>query len=260
MVASTLSLCASGPALVLSQRKTKGVENSGEGKTYHKTPPQKRFWTPPPPMIRFAPHLFAPCHFHWRKRAQTRQIPLSEASKSGLEGALYSTFPPPQNRTIQNRTIRFAPPKAAFQLSHKCDIPLSLLAERRPNCAQQSLARTVSVLAVAATSMIPSSRSPRKCRYPVFADPLLSRNRKRCRQTGSRQSTPLSTIRTRYGNSVSTPGATRTGKNKQNSLQKGSRYGISVSTPHRRYGHRLRTPFLRTPFPRLLHNAVGVAL
>ena len=47
-----------------------------------------------------------------------------------------------------------------------------------------------------------------------------SRNRKRCRQTGSGQSTPVSTIRTRYGNSVSTPGATRTGKNKQNSLQK----------------------------------------
>ena len=69
---------------------------------------------------------------------------------------------------------------------------------------------------------------------------------------GSRQSTPLSTIRTRYGNSVSTPGATRTGKSKQNSEQNGSRYGISVSTPHRRYGHRLRTPFLRTPFPRLL--------
>ena len=41
-------------------------------------------------------------------------------------------------------------------------------------------------------------------------------------------------------------------KTQQNSLQKGSRYGISVSTPHRRYGHRLRTPFLRTPFPRLL--------
>ena len=78
----------------------------------------------------------------------------------------------------------------------------------------------------------------------------LSRNRKWCWQTGSRQSTPLSTIRTRYGNSASTPGATRTGKNQQNSFQKGSRYGISVSTPHRRYGHRLRTPFLRTPFPR----------
>ena len=86
---------------------------------------------------------------------------------------------------------------------------------------------------------------------PVFAN-LLSGNRKRCRQTGSRQSTPLSTIRTRYGNSASTPGATRTGKNQQNALQKGSRHRISVSIPHRRYGHRLRTPFLRTPFPRLL--------
>ena len=41
---------------------------------------------------------------------------------------------------------------------------------------------------------------------------LPSGNRKWWRQTGSRQSTPLSTIRTRYGNSVSTPGATRTGK------------------------------------------------
>ena len=39
----------------IGQRKTKGgVENSGEGKTYHKTPPQKRFWTPPP-MIRSPP-------------------------------------------------------------------------------------------------------------------------------------------------------------------------------------------------------------
>ena len=51
---------------------------------------------------------------------------------------------------------------------------------------------------------------------------------------------PISTIRTPYGNSVSTPEATRTCKTQQNSLQKGSQYGISVSTPHRRYGHRLR--------------------
>ena len=63
------------------------------------------------------------------------------------------------------------------------------------------------------------------------------------RQGRGNQPPPLSTIRTRYGNSVSTPGATRTGENQQKSLQKGSRYGISVSTPHRRYGHRLRTPF-----------------
>ena len=48
--------------LSLFQRKTKGVENSGEGKTYHKNPSQKRFWTPPP-MIRFVPCLFSPCCF-----------------------------------------------------------------------------------------------------------------------------------------------------------------------------------------------------
>ena len=29
------------------QRETKGGRNSGEGKTYHKSPPQTRFWTPP---------------------------------------------------------------------------------------------------------------------------------------------------------------------------------------------------------------------
>ena len=52
-----------------------------------------------------------------------------------------------------------------------------------------------------------------------------------------RQSTSLSTIRTRYGNSVSTPEATRTCKTQQNSLQKRSQYGVSVSTPYRRYGH-----------------------
>ena len=48
-----------------------------------------------------------------------------------------------------------------------------------------------------------------------------SGNRKWCRQTGSRQSTPVSTILTRYGNSVSTPEATRSGKTQQNSSPRG---------------------------------------
>ena len=39
-------------------------------------------------------------------------------------------------------------------------------------------------------------------------------------------------------------------------IKEKSRYGNSVSTPHRRYGHRLRTPFLRTPFPRLLKTGL----
>ena len=45
------------------REKQRGVENSGEGKTYHKTPSQKRFWTPPP-MIRFPPPVcFRPVVF-----------------------------------------------------------------------------------------------------------------------------------------------------------------------------------------------------
>ena len=41
-------------------------------------------------------------------------------------------------------------------------------------------------------------------RTVFVVDLLTSRNRKRCQQTGSRQSTPQSTIRARYGNSAST--------------------------------------------------------
>ena len=85
-----------------SQRKTKGVENSGEGKTYHKTPPPKRFWTPPP-LIHFPPPcLFTQCHFPLRERAQTRQIPLSEPSKTGFGGHTlwYVSFPPPPTPKI----------------------------------------------------------------------------------------------------------------------------------------------------------------
>ena len=46
-----------------------------------------------------------------------------------------------------------------------------LLVRARPNCARQSLASTVSVLAVW-RDIVPSSRSPRKCRYPLSAYPL----------------------------------------------------------------------------------------
>ena len=96
---------------VIREKQRGGVENSGEGKTYHRTPPQKRFWPPPPTMIRFPPsRLFTPCDLLWRKRAQTRQIPLSEASKSGFWRGHSTVRSPPQNRTI-----RFAPPLAISQ-------------------------------------------------------------------------------------------------------------------------------------------------
>ena len=42
--------------------KQGGGGNSGEGTAYHKTPPRKRFWTPPL-MMRFPPPLlFTQCH------------------------------------------------------------------------------------------------------------------------------------------------------------------------------------------------------
>ena len=109
-------------------------------------------------------------------------------------------------------------------------------------------------------------------RHPLWNPPLLrapklstrctslqSGNRKGWRQTGSLQSTPLSTIPTRYGNSVSTPEATRTCKTQQNFLQKGSRYGISVSTPHRRYGRDCKRRFCGRHFLRgaRLQNKFG---
>ena len=84
---------------------------------------------------------------------------------------------------------------------------------------------------------------------------LASGNRKRCRQTGSRQSTPLSTIRTRYRNSVSTPGATRTGKNQQNSLQKDPTSSIRTPIADAIFADAIsETPtnvFVSKSFPRL---------
>ena len=41
----------------------RGVGNSGEGKTYHKTPCQKQFCTPPTYDVHIPPHLFTQCHF-----------------------------------------------------------------------------------------------------------------------------------------------------------------------------------------------------
>ena len=64
------------------------MENSGEGKTYRKTPSQKRFWTPPPvicsrPAISFRGNRHRPDQSH-----------LQRPPKLVLEGALYSTFSP----------------------------------------------------------------------------------------------------------------------------------------------------------------------
>ena len=63
-----------------------------------------------------------PCHFPLRERAQTRPIPLSEPSKIGFGGALYSTFPPP-DRTIR---LNFCPPILSFSYRLSVQIVMML--------------------------------------------------------------------------------------------------------------------------------------
>ena len=91
----------------------RGVENSGEGRTYNKTPPQKRFWNPPPPpMIRFPPPVCSRAVIFLRGNGhKPDQSHFLSPPRLVLEGALYGTFPPPP----PNRTIRFAPPLAISQ-------------------------------------------------------------------------------------------------------------------------------------------------
>ena len=89
---------------------------------------------------------------------------------------------------------------------------------RRPRVVAGTAATPAPGAAATATgapSREPAGKSAAEAPCDCFSqDSLISSqgNRKWWRQTGSRQSTPLSTIRTRYGNSVSTPEATRTCK------------------------------------------------
>ena len=83
------------------------MENSGEGKTYHKSPPQKRFWTPPL-MIRFPPPLCSRNVILLRGNGhRPEKIPLSEASKTGFGGgALWYVPPPPLNRIVMSEKLQ----------------------------------------------------------------------------------------------------------------------------------------------------------
>ena len=100
---------------LLREKQRGGVENSGEEKTYHKTPSQKRLWTPPP-MIGFPPPVcFRPVVFLRGNRHRPGKSHFLRPPKLVLEGALCVRFPRPQNRTM-----RFAPPLAAFQNSVFC--------------------------------------------------------------------------------------------------------------------------------------------
>ena len=83
--------------LPIFSEKQRGGENSGEGKTYHKSAPQKRFWTPPL-MVRFPPPpplcsrnvILLRGNGHRPDKSHFLRPP-----KLVLEGVLYGTFPPP---------------------------------------------------------------------------------------------------------------------------------------------------------------------
>ena len=91
-----------------SEKNKGGGETQGRGKHTINPLPPKRFWTPhlwydfPPPFV----HAMS---FSSEERTQTRQIPLSETSKTGLEGVLYGTFSPPKSHDT------FSPPFANSQ-------------------------------------------------------------------------------------------------------------------------------------------------
>ena len=76
------------------------MEDSGAGKTYHETPPEKRFGPPPtydtfPPPVCSRSVIFLQGNGHRPDQSLFLRPP-----KLGLEGALYSTFSPSQNHTI----------------------------------------------------------------------------------------------------------------------------------------------------------------
>ena len=78
------------------REKQRGGENSGEGKAYHKTPPQKRFWTPPL-MIRFPPPLCLRNVILLRGNGhRPDKSHFLRPPKLVLEGVLYGTFPSPK--------------------------------------------------------------------------------------------------------------------------------------------------------------------
>ena len=89
--------------------------NSGEGKTYHKAPPPKRFWTPRT-YDTFPPPLFTPCHFLRGNGHRPDKSHFLRPPKLVLEGALYGTFPPPPPK---KKTQSVSPPLCVNTITHK---------------------------------------------------------------------------------------------------------------------------------------------
>ena len=109
--------------------KNKGGGKLREGKRYHQTPPQKRFWTPPP-MIRFPPPLVHALSFSLEGMGhRPDQSHFLSPPKLVLEGALRSTqycFPTPPSKIARY----FLPPHLQFPNTHySLRIPPDLLQE-----------------------------------------------------------------------------------------------------------------------------------
>ena len=96
----------------LFQRKTQGGGELRGGKPYHKAPPQKRFWTPPL-MIRFPPLCSRNVILLRGNGHRPDKSHFLRPPKLGLEGALYSPFPPPKKIV---RYVLPPPPFANFLL------------------------------------------------------------------------------------------------------------------------------------------------
>ena len=91
------SNCMSG------QRTTEGGGTQERGKHTIKPLPKNGFGPPLPPMIRSPPPLCSrPVIFHREETGTDQTNPIEcPLQKLVLEGALYSAFPPPQNRTMR---------------------------------------------------------------------------------------------------------------------------------------------------------------
>ena len=106
-------------------RKTFGEEHLLDDTD--KVPPPKRFWPPPHLWYDFPPPFVHAMSFSLEETGTARQIPLSEASKTGFGGALYSTFPPPP------KIARYvSPPFAIAQEWRKSDRRVRKVTERWP--------------------------------------------------------------------------------------------------------------------------------
>ena len=93
------------------REKQRRGENSGGGKTYHKSPPQKRFWTPPL-MIRFPPPFVHAMSFSLEEMGTDQTNPTFWGLQNWFcRGCFMVRFPPPPPPKSHDT---FCPPLCEF--------------------------------------------------------------------------------------------------------------------------------------------------